>query len=169
MAANLNSILIEGTLMRDPLPRHTGDGTSVCNFSIQSVSVSKSGGGLIKDINTFEIDVPGKLGESICGIGRKGRICRAVGRLRQERRTGPDGRPRSRTVIAAEHIEFIKEQRIICDRCGRDIEQDLYYGEGPVRAGSCTGCGDSLCKDCAVSWDEDGRCKSCQENDRKEE
>ncbi|MDR0455076.1 MAG: single-stranded DNA-binding protein, partial [Treponema sp.] len=33
---NLNSVLLEGNMVRDPLIRSTQKGTSVCNFTIAS-------------------------------------------------------------------------------------------------------------------------------------
>lgn len=161
---NLNSLLIEGTLIHDAQLRHTENGTPVCSFSIQHVFYS----GAIKEISIFDIQVWGKLGETCHTVGRTGRECRIVGRLRQERRSGTDGKLQSKTTIFAEHVEFrpesAKEQRHSCDHCGKDITHEFYD-----LGGNCTECGDDLCKDCAVSWDEDGRCKSCQEKDKKEE
>jgi single-strand DNA-binding protein len=164
--------LIEGTLMENPRLEYTVNETPVCTLSLRSVSSVNSGGRRAYESNTFNVEVTGKLAEACHRTGRGGRECRVVGRLRQDRRTGPGGRPESKIIIIADHIEFkpesTKVQRLTCDRCGKDIEQDWYDGEGPVCAGNCTGCGDDLCKDCAVSWDEDGRCQSCQDKDRKE-
>jgi single-strand DNA-binding protein len=36
----------------------------------------------------------------------KGRVVRVVGRLKQDRWTGPEGQGRSRAEIVAEHVEF---------------------------------------------------------------
>ena len=170
---NLNSLLIEGTLIQDTQLQHIENGISVCNFSIQSVHFFQSNSGVKNESSIFDVQAWGTLGESCHNIGHKGRVCRIVGRLKQEQWHDQDGNRQSKTIIFAEHIEFkpefTKEQRLMCDRCGKDIEDDWYFGKGPVSAGNCTECGDNLCKDCAVSWDEDGRCKSCQENDRKEE
>jgi single-strand DNA-binding protein len=50
----------------------------------------------------------------VCGeYLKKGRGVRVVGRLKQDRWTDPDGKPRSRVEIVAEHVEFkpqIKKQ-----------------------------------------------------------
>ena len=42
-------------------------------------------------------------------MGKKGRGVRVVGRLKQDRWTGTDGKPRSKIAIVAEHVEFRPE------------------------------------------------------------
>jgi single-strand DNA-binding protein len=42
-------------------------------------------------------------------MGKKGRGVRVVGRLKQDRWTGDDGKQRSRITIVAEHVEFRPE------------------------------------------------------------
>jgi single-strand DNA-binding protein len=43
----------------------------------------------------------------VCGeYLKKGRGLRVVGRLKQDHWTDPEGKPRSRVLIVAEHVEF---------------------------------------------------------------
>jgi len=50
---------------------------------------------------------------------------------------------------------------IICDRCGREMN-DLWEIEGmPGDGGNCTDCGDNLCAECGGKWGEDGECELC--------
>jgi single-strand DNA-binding protein len=106
---NLNSILIEGNLVRDPLFRSTPKGTPVCTFSLASNRFLKQDSGLEKEVSFFDVETWAKLAESCYNLGHKGRGVRVVGRLKQERWNGPDGKLRSKVTIVAEHVEFRPE------------------------------------------------------------
>ena len=106
---NLNSILIEGNMVRDPLFRTTPKGTPVCTFSLASNRFFKQDTGLEKEVSFFEVETWAKLAEACNNLGKKGRGVRVVGRLKQDRWTGSDGKPRSRISIVAEHVEFRPE------------------------------------------------------------
>ena len=70
---NLNSILIEGNLARDPEFRAAGNGTALCKFSIASNRYYKQGSELEKEGGFFEVESWGKLAESVNRLGHKGR------------------------------------------------------------------------------------------------
>ena len=106
---NLNSILIEGNLVRDPLFRSTSKGTPVCTFSLASNRFFRQDSGLEKEVSFFEVETWSKLAEACSNLGKKGRGVRVVGRLKQDRWTGTDGKARSRITIVAEHVEFRPE------------------------------------------------------------
>jgi single-strand DNA-binding protein len=106
---NLNSILIEGNMVRDPLFRSTPKGTPVCTFSLASNRFFKQDSGLEKEVGFFDVETWAKLAEQCSTLGHKGRGVRVVGRLKQERWNGSDGKPRSRITIVAEHVEFRPE------------------------------------------------------------
>jgi single-strand DNA-binding protein len=59
-----------------------------------------------KEVGFFEIETWAKLAEACNNLGRKGRGVRVVGRLKQARWTGNDGKPHSKISIVAEHVEF---------------------------------------------------------------
>ena len=108
---NLNSILIEGNLVRDPQIKATQKGTSVCNFTIASNRFFRQSNGLEKEVSFFDIETWGKLAERANSLGHKGRGVRVVGRLKQERWTDKDGKAKSKVVIVAEHVEFRSDMR----------------------------------------------------------
>jgi len=108
---NLNSILIEGNLVRDPQLRTTPKGTSVCTFSLASNRYYKQDSGFEKEVGFFQVETWARLAEACNTKGKKGRGVRVVGRLKQDRWTGDDGKPRSRVAIVAEHVEFRPEFR----------------------------------------------------------
>jgi single-strand DNA-binding protein len=59
-----------------------------------------------KEVSFFEVTTWTRLAE-VCGeYLKKGRGVRVVGRLKQDRWTDPEGKPRSRIYVIAEHVEF---------------------------------------------------------------
>jgi single-strand DNA-binding protein len=106
---NLNSVLIEGILVRDPLLRTTPKGTALCTFSLASNRFFKQDTGLEKEVGFFDVETWAKLAEHCYTLGHKGRGVRVVGRLKQSRWIGQDGKSRSRISIVAEHVEFRPE------------------------------------------------------------
>jgi single-strand DNA-binding protein len=106
---NLNSILIEGNLVRDADYRTTPKGTPVCKISLASNRFFKQESGIEKEVSFFDVEAWGKLAENVSNLGRKGRGVRVVGRLKQERWQNPEGKAMSRIIIVAEHVEFRPE------------------------------------------------------------
>jgi single-strand DNA-binding protein len=106
---NLNSIIIEGNMVRNPLFRTTPKGTPLCTFSIASNRFYKQDSGLESEVSFFDVESWAKLAESCNELGHKGRGVKVVGRLKQDRWNGADGKLRSRVAIVAEHVEFRPE------------------------------------------------------------
>jgi single-strand DNA-binding protein len=103
---NLNSILIEGNLVRDPLLKSTPKGTAVCTFTLASNRYYKQDTAYEKEVGFFDVETWSKLAENCYNLGHKGRGVRVVGRLKQDRWEDSDGKPHSRVTIVAEHVEF---------------------------------------------------------------
>jgi single-strand DNA-binding protein len=106
---NLNSILIEGNMVREPQYRTTPKGTPVCTFSLASNRYFRQDNGYEREVSFFDVETWAKLADTCNNLGKKGRGVRVVGRLKQDRWTGNDGRHRSRISIVAEHVEFRPE------------------------------------------------------------
>jgi single-strand DNA-binding protein len=62
-----------------------------------------------KEVSYLNVEAWAKLAENVKNLGRKGRGVRVVGRIKQERWNGADGKTQSRVVIVAEHVEFRPE------------------------------------------------------------
>src|SRR5512136_2997725 len=103
---NLNSILLEGNLVRDPEISYTPKGTPVCNFSIACNRYYKQGEELQEEVSYFDVTVWNRLAEVCKEYLAKGRGVRVVGRLKQDRWEDPQGKTRSKVHIVAEHVEF---------------------------------------------------------------
>jgi single-stranded DNA-binding protein len=62
---NLNSVLIEGNLTRDPLLTSTSKGTPYCAFTIASNRFYKHDVGLEKEVSFLEVESWAKLAEHV--------------------------------------------------------------------------------------------------------
>ena len=103
---NLNSILLEGNLARDPELRYTPQGTPICTLNVASTRTYKLGGERVEEVSFVEATTCGKLATVCAEHLAKGRGVRVVGRIKQERWEDQDGATRSKVVIVAEHVEF---------------------------------------------------------------
>jgi single-strand DNA-binding protein len=118
---NLNSILIEGNLVKDPLLRSTTKGTQICSMRIASNRYYKQDNqtpGFEKEVSFFDVESWAKLAEACYSKGHKGRGVRVVGRLKEDRWNSVDGKPQSRITIVAEHVEFRPEFK-------KDVKQPI--------------------------------------------
>ena len=108
---NLNSVLLEGNLVRDPELRYTGKGTPVCSFSIACNRYYKVDDEPQEEVSFFDVTTWSRLATVCSEYLKKGRGVRVVGRLKQDRWEDPEGNPRSRLEVVAEHVEFKPQRR----------------------------------------------------------
>ena len=103
---NLNTLMIEGNVVRDPVVKATPKGTPLCVFSIASNRFFKQEDQTTQETSFFDVETWARLAE-LCGENcTKGRGVRVVGRLKQDRWVGNDGKHYSKIKVVAEHIEF---------------------------------------------------------------
>lgn len=104
---NLNSILIEGNVVRPPEMRYSPKGVPVC---VVSIAVNRwypgTDGSFVQEVSFFDVEAWSVLAEKCIASCDKGRGLRVVGRLKQERWRNTDGKAFSRVKIVAEHIEL---------------------------------------------------------------
>lgn len=103
---SLNSILIEGNLVKDPESKTTPSGSQVCSFAVASNRFYKQNEALEKEVSYFDVETWSRLAQSCAENLKKGRGVRVVGRLKQDRWTDTEGKIRSKVKIVAEHVEF---------------------------------------------------------------
>ncbi len=106
MMNNLNSIIIEGNLTRDPLVKSTPNGHQVCSFALASNRFYRQNEQTEKEVSFFDIETWSKLAQTCGDVLKKGRGVRVVGRLKQERWMDNAGKNQSKIKIVAEHVEF---------------------------------------------------------------
>lgn len=105
----LNSLIIEGNVTRDPEFKETANGHKICNIPVAVNRFYKNTDGEgVNEVSFFNIETFGKMAESCQKNCEKGRGIRVVGRLKQSRWTNSDGKTASRVSIIAEHVEFKK-------------------------------------------------------------
>jgi single-strand DNA-binding protein len=103
---NLNSILIEGDLVRDPDMAQTPKGTPVCTFCLASRGFFKIGNEPQKEVSVFPVEVWAKLAETCSENLKQGCGVRVVGRLSQYSWFDAEGKNHSRIKIIGEHVEL---------------------------------------------------------------
>jgi single-strand DNA-binding protein len=107
----MNSIIVEGDLVEDVVLRSTVKGTPVCSFVIENSRFHKvDKDHLEREVSFFDIEAWGKVAEMCGTYGHKGRRVKVVGRLKQDRCTGVDGKEKSKIVIVLDHVEFGRER-----------------------------------------------------------
>lgn len=103
---SLNSILLEGNLVRDPMSKVLPSGMPVCDFVVATNRTFRQNDVFEKETSFFDVEAWSKLGASCASNLAKGRGVRVVGRLKQDRWFDGEGKQRSRVKIVAEHVEF---------------------------------------------------------------
>jgi single-strand DNA-binding protein len=103
---HLNSILLEGELVRNPQYSLDKEGGPACSFSLASKRYFKNQSGFETETSYFDIETTGKLASQCKEQGREGRGIRVVGRLKQEHGLNAEGKPVFRILVVAEHVEF---------------------------------------------------------------
>ncbi len=106
MLNNLNSIIIEGNLVRDPQLKTIQNGNFVCNFAVASNRFYRQNEQTEKEVSFFEVETWAKLAQTCGEVLKKGRGVRVVGRLKQDRWEDATGKTQARIKIVAEHVEF---------------------------------------------------------------
>jgi len=129
---NLNSVLLEGNLVRDPDLKKIGDEQRpVCRFSIGVNRYRKDEKGEVRQFTTFvDTECWNALAENCAKYLKKGRGVRIVGALKQENWMGKDdGKNHSRLIVTANHIEFRPETKKEGESEEIVLEDDLEVPE----------------------------------------
>ncbi len=106
MLSNLNSIILEGNLTRDPTLKPMANGHTLCCFSVASNRYYKQDEQTEQETNFFDVDTWSRLAQTCGEVLKKGRGVRVVGRLKQDRWVDANGKNQSKVKIVAEHVEF---------------------------------------------------------------
>lgn len=105
---NINCLVVEGNITREPNFRTTPNGFPVCKIPIAVNHYYKkaASGEYENEVSYFDVETFGKLAEICAKFSQKGRGLSVVGRLKQNRWKTPEGKNTSRVTIIAEKIEF---------------------------------------------------------------
>ena len=102
----LNSLIIEGNMVKDPVLGETNKGTSFCTFTIASNRSYVLNNESVQEVSYFDIEAWTQMAQMCKEYGARGRGVRVVGRLKQDRWIGKDGKSCSKVKVVAEHVEF---------------------------------------------------------------
>ncbi len=126
---HLNSVIVEGNLVRDPELGYTPKGIAVCRFTIASNRYYKQEDDYNREVSFFDVTAWARLGEVCSEYLEKGRGVRVVGRLKQNRWETTEGKNRSRVFIVAEHVEFKPKVRTDSSVDRDDVEEEKAIEE----------------------------------------
>ena len=103
----LNSLILEGKLVRDAVLVEPVEGFKVCKFSLAVNRWYKNRNNEgVEEVSFFDVEVYGKTAEFCQKKGTKGRDVRVVGRLKQDTWKDENGKTLSKVYVIAEHIEY---------------------------------------------------------------
>lgn len=104
---NLNSLIIEGNVVKQGSLLEPANGFKVCSFplAVNRWYKNKNGEG-VTEVSYFDIEAYGRMAEICEKQGVKGRGVRVVGRLKQKTWKDEDGKSHSKVFVIAEHIEY---------------------------------------------------------------
>lgn len=105
----INSLIIEGNIVRIPEIKETVNHSKLATFSIAvNRYCKKTDGTFEQEVSYFDVNAWGTLAETVENKAVKGIGCRVVGRLKQNRWKDSEGRTQSKVGIVAEHVKFMK-------------------------------------------------------------
>lgn len=103
----LNSIILEGNLVRDCSVSETCTGVLVAKFSIGvNRTFNNRENQKVEEVSYFDIECYGNMAKYAKSKAVKGCGVRVVGRLKQNTWKNNEGKSCSRVYIVAEHIEY---------------------------------------------------------------
>lgn len=103
----LNSLILEGNLVKDAVLAEPAPGFKKCNFSVGVNRFYKNKKNEdVNEVSFFEVEAYGKMAEYCETKAKKGRGVRVVGRLKQDTWKDSDGKSFSKVYVVAEHIEY---------------------------------------------------------------
>ena len=103
---DLNSVLLEGRLTKDPDLKYMNNGTALCQLSLAVNRRWKQNNEDREEVSFVEVYCWGKLGETCQQYLVTGRGVRGTGRLKQDRWESKEGQKREKVTVVADQVEF---------------------------------------------------------------
>ena len=132
----LNSIILEGNLVKDSVLSEPVSGFKVCKFVIGVNRFFKNKNDeSVEEVSFFEVETFGRSAEFCEKKAKKGRGVRVVGRLKQDVWKDSDGKSQSKVYVVAEHIEYKPVYQKAQGESDEDCEkQDNAIATGETQA-----------------------------------
>ena len=123
----MNSIIIEGNIVRKPTAAQTKKGTPLCVFSVANNRFYRNYSGAVqKETSFFDVETWAELATQCAELGDKGGPVRSVGRLKQYRWKNAEGKNCNSVRVVAEHVEFKTKTQL-----NSEVD-DLVEDENPI-------------------------------------
>ncbi len=103
---DLSVAVLVGRLTRDAELKYTPSGQAICHFSVATSSRVKKGDQWLDEPSFWEIDLWGKLGETLNQYLVKGKLVAVEGDMRQDK-WEKDGQSRMKVVIKANDVQLL--------------------------------------------------------------
>ncbi len=132
----LNSLILEGNLVRDAVLAEPAPGFKKCNFSVGVNRFYKNRKNEdVNEVSFFDVEAYGKMAEYCESKAKKGRGVRVVGRLKQDTWKDSEGKTASRIYVIAEHIEYKPIKKTdAAETSAPPIDADLKKGSEILEA-----------------------------------
>ncbi len=127
----LNSLILEGNLVKDAVLTEPAPGFKKCNFTMGVNRFYKNRKN--EDVNEasfFDVEAYNQLAEWCGKKATKGRGVRVVGRLKQDTWKDENGKSASRIYVVAEHIEYNPVKKT--DSAAEDSKENQKEESAPV-------------------------------------
>lgn len=106
----LNQVILEGNLTKDPETKQTASGLMVTTFSLAVNFSKKSGDDWIKEVSFFDITTFGETANKAADL-RKGNGIKVLGKLKQDRWQNQEGQNRSKVSVIAEMFSVRRQKQ----------------------------------------------------------
>ena len=106
MANNINIVVLEGGLVKDPEIKYTPGGTAICTLNMGSSRSYKQGDEWKTEKTYIKVEVWGKMAESCADLKKASQLI-ITGRLKTKSWENKEGKTISELVLVAESIKFI--------------------------------------------------------------
>ena len=117
---NLNSIILEGNLVRDAQLTEPAPGFKKCAFSIGVNRFFKNRKNEdVQEASFFDVEAYNQVAEWCGKKATKGRGVRVVGRLKQDTWKDENGKSASKVYVVAEHIEYKPMKKIEAEEAAK--------------------------------------------------
>ncbi len=148
----LNSIIIEGNVVRKPTLRETPNGKKV---SILPIAVNHfyrdSAGKDVSEVGYYDVESWGdKFTERITKFSLQGRGVRVVGRLKQDRWKDENGKNHSKVYIVAEHVDFKPMKKKDAQSGENEVYEENSAADSTDEEGNLAAAREGLEKEAAV-------------------
>lgn len=106
-ATNVNIVVLNGNLTKDPELRETQGGTPICELRLASNSSYKKDGKWESKAHFFQVNVWGAQGENCAKFLKKGSKISINGRLEYQQWKNKEDEVNSRVLVVANQVEFL--------------------------------------------------------------